>query len=197
MTYRAGLSREAVVDAAIRIIDGDGLESLSLARLASALGVKSPSLYEHIDGLEDLNQEVRLKCLGMIRSRFQKAALGKSRDPAIRELAAAYRGFAREHPSLYKTTLRSAVNDSKAVQETAKEILDVIYAILDGYGITGNDAVHATRCVRSLLHGFASLEMDGGFGMKVSVEKSYSILVDEMLGMLNSWNDGKHSGRRK
>lgn len=186
-----------MVDAAVRIIDDVGLDALSLASVASALGVRSPSLYEHVDGLQDLKQEVRLTCLGMLRYRFQKAAVGKSGDAAIRKLAAAYRGFAREHPSLYRTTLRSDVNDSKTVQTVSKEILDVIFAILEGYGISGNDAVHATRCVRSFLHGFASLEMDGGFGLEVSVERSYSILLDKLLAILNGWSDAKHPLRRR
>lgn len=197
MTNRRGLSREVVVDTAIEIIDEEGREPLTLARVASKLGVKSPSLYEHIDGLEDLNQQVRLESLVMMRSRLQKAAMGKSGDIAVRGLAEAYRVFAKEHPSLYRTTLRSDIGDGEAIRETARDILDVIYAILDGYGISGDDAVHATRFLRSFLHGFASLEMEGGFGLTVRVEKSYGLLVDELVEMLNRWNDGKRARQRK
>ena len=54
MARRRGLDRDDVIAAAIRIVDTDGLDALSLKGVADALGVQSPSLYSHVDGLNGL-----------------------------------------------------------------------------------------------------------------------------------------------
>lgn len=47
-TEAVGLTREAVVDAAIRIVETDGIRALSMRKLAAALGVKPASIYWHV-----------------------------------------------------------------------------------------------------------------------------------------------------
>ena len=53
-----------------------------------------------------------------------------------------------------------------------------MYAILRGYGLDEDETVHATRAVRSALHGFVTLEGAGGFGLPQDVDESYARLVD-------------------
>jgi AcrR family transcriptional regulator len=47
MGRKRGLSLEQVIEAAADVADRDGLDALSLASVASALGVRPPSLYRH------------------------------------------------------------------------------------------------------------------------------------------------------
>ncbi len=187
MSPRAGLTTEAVVEVAIQLADADGLDHLTLARLADELGVKPPSLYEHVDGLQGLRQELRQRGLQRMAVSFRRATTGRSRDEAVRALADAFRQFARDHPALYEATVRSVERDPPGVQAAAEDVLDILFAVLRGYGIQGEDAVHATRYLRSVLHGFASLEMSGGFGMPTDLEKSYRRMVDALLVNLRSW----------
>ena len=49
--------------------------------------------------------------------------------------------------------------------------------MLRGYDLEGERAIHAVRAIRSALHGFVSLEREGGFGLPVNVDDSYDILV--------------------
>jgi AcrR family transcriptional regulator len=51
---RNPLDREAILDAAIELLDRHGLEGLSMRKLATALGVEAMSLYNHVDGKEAL-----------------------------------------------------------------------------------------------------------------------------------------------
>jgi len=51
---RKGLTREAVLDAAIAIADADGLDALSMRRLGGELGVEAMSLYNHVGSRADL-----------------------------------------------------------------------------------------------------------------------------------------------
>lgn len=188
MAPRAGLTSARVVDTATALADKEGLGRLTLARLADELGVRPPSLYDHVDGLEGLRRALRQRGLESMAAAFRRAATGRSQDDAVRALADAFRSFAREHPALYEATVRSAEKDSPEVRAAAEDVLEVLLAILGGYGIRGEEAVHATRYLRSVLHGFTSLELAGGFGMPTELEATYRRIVKTLVANLRTWS---------
>ncbi|HTB55244.1 MAG TPA: helix-turn-helix domain-containing protein, partial [Trebonia sp.] len=53
---RAGLSTDAIVAAAVGIADAEGLEAVSMARVAKKLGFTTMSLYRHVSGKDELLQ---------------------------------------------------------------------------------------------------------------------------------------------
>ena len=57
-------------------------------------------------------------------------------------------------------------------------VVDVVLAVLRGYGLEGDDAIHAARIIRAALHGFVALEAGGGFGLPLALDDSYARLVD-------------------
>ena len=63
------------------------------------------------------------------------------------------------------------------MRAAATGAVDVVLAILRGYGLEGDDAIHAARAVRSALHGFVTLETGGGFGIPVDLDESYARMV--------------------
>ena len=83
MSHRAGLDQASVVEAAVKLIDEEGIEQLSLGRLAERLGVRTPSLYNHIAGLPGLKHDLALYCLRDVLNRLLRATIGKSRAEAI------------------------------------------------------------------------------------------------------------------
>ena len=72
---------------------------------------------------------------------------------------------ALNHPGRYGYVVRAPTPDDAAWEAAAAEILSILDDVFTGYGITGADAVDAARFVRSVLHGFVSLELGGGFGL--------------------------------
>lgn len=174
---RAGLDRAAVVRAAAALADAEGYEAVTLARLAAELSVRPPSLYNHIDGLDGLRRELALCGLTELHQCLSRATVGKAGDAALTALADAYRRFAHERPGLYPATLRAPDAGDAELNEVAEEVLAVILAVLAGYGLYGADALHATRGLRSLLHGFVALEAGGGFGLPLDLDESYRRLV--------------------
>lgn len=187
MATRARLNFEKVVAAAIRLADKDGLENLTLGQVAHEVAVKSPSLYEHVDGLQGLRQAIRLRGFHALNDILRRATVGKSQDEAIRSLALEMRKFVHQHPAMYEATVMTAVGDSKEIRSAADEVLETLNAVLAGYGIVGKEAVHAARYLRSLLHGFVSLESARGFGINVDLEESYLRLVETLAGDLKVW----------
>jgi len=164
------------VEAAAELIDDVGPAGLTLAAVAARFGVKTPSLYTHIGGIEDLHAAVRLRALEQLDAALQRAAVGRSGRDALFAMASTYRDFARAHPGQYALSLR-ATDQTPDLAEVAQRILATITAVLRGYDLDHDDALHATRALRSALHGFVSLELAGGFAMDLDVDESYQRLI--------------------
>jgi AcrR family transcriptional regulator len=174
---RSRLDSDAVVAAAAALADAEGLEAVTLARLAAQLGVKSPSLYAHVDGLPDLRRRIAARGARELTARLQAAALGRSGLEALAAVADAYRRYAREHPGTYAATQHTPNLADPEAGAAAAAVLSVVLAVLRGYGLDNDAAIHATRVVRSALHGFVSLESDAGFGIDLDLDLSFSLLV--------------------
>jgi AcrR family transcriptional regulator len=174
---RAGLSTAAVVAAAADLADGDGLHALTLARVAASVGVRTPSLYNHVAGLDDVHRGVALVALRELGAALRDAAVGRAGDDALTAMAHAYRAYARAHPGRYAATQRAPAADDEELRAAGAGAVDVLLAILRGYGLEGDDAIHAARGVRSALHGFVALETGGGFGIPVDLDESFDRMV--------------------
>lgn len=178
---RAGLDQQAVLQAAIEIADQEGLDRLTLATLAQSLGIRTPSLYNHVNGLPDLRNKLTIYGLNQLTKSLTRASAGKARDDAIRAVAQAYLAFAREHPGLYEATQRSRDWQDEEVQQAAQELLDLMVQIMDSYALENEIMIHTVRGFRSLLHGFAALERQGGFGIPLDVDVSFRVMIDTFI----------------
>ena len=173
---RAGLDTEAVVAAAAGLADDVGLERLTLARLAAALGIRTPSLYAHVDGLPDLRARMGARGARELATQLQLAAAGRSGADALRAVAGAYRAYAHAHPGRYAAM--QAASEREENQVAGAAVVGVILAVLSAYELAGDAAIHAVRVVRSALHGFVVLEHEGGFGLPLSLDDSFATLVE-------------------
>ena len=180
MSPRVGLDRAAVVEAAASLADEEGLEGVTLAELASRLGVRTPSLYNHVAGLEGLRRELALLGTRELARRLGRAAVGKTTDDAAFAIAQAYRDFVKERPGLYAATVRSyriSYPEDPELAAAEGEAMETVLAVLASYGLTSEEAVHAARGLRSVAHGFATLEVAGGFGLPLDLDESFRRLV--------------------
>jgi AcrR family transcriptional regulator len=174
---RAGLDRSRVVAAAAVVADEAGFERFTLAMVAKSLGVRLPSLYNHVEGLEALRDEIAIRALNELAGVLSSAAAGLSRGEALHAVAHAYREYALKCPGRYSATVRAPIPDDAKHTAAASALLDVMLAVLRGYNLHGDDAVDAIRAVRAALHGWAELEKGGAFGMPQDVNRSYHQLI--------------------
>src|SRR5882757_1423676 len=173
---RVGLSPDAVVDAAVAVIDSDGPEALSLAAIASRTGVATPSLYKHVSSLDALRGRVQLRVITELGDALAEAVLGRSTDDAVRALMNAYRDYAVTHPNRY-AALPQQPRPEPELAAASNRVIEVIFAVLRGYGLEGSAGIHTTRCVRAAMHGFASLQISGGFRLAEDIDESHRLLV--------------------
>lgn len=174
---RAGLTRQVVLDAAARVADADGLPAVTLARLAAELGVRPPSLYKHVDGLDAVQRGLAVRGLEEATARCQRATVGKARDAALTAFAHAYWQFARERPGLYAASVRAPRPGENEIATAGEALIGIVLAVLAGYGVTGDDALHATRGLRAIIHGFVQLDAMGAFRLKLDLGESFDRLL--------------------
>jgi AcrR family transcriptional regulator len=188
MPRRPGLDRKAVVDAAVALLNEGGVDALTINGLARKLGIQPPSLYNHIDGLHGLYRELSLRNARLLGERLSQAAIGKSGAQAVAALAEAYRDYIKANPGLYLASLQASGNRAEPDAELGlaeRRVVEVCLAVLASFGLEGEDGLHAVRGLRSLVHGFATLEMAGGFGLPLDCDESFRRMVAMFVHGLN------------
>jgi len=183
---RAGLDPARVVEAAVQIADARGLHEVSLQAVADRLGVRTPSLYNHVDGLPALRRLLALDGMRGLREALAAAALGRSGAEAVRAMALAYRAFAHAHPGRYAAAQAAPARDDAEAQAHALAVVEVVFAALRGFELDSEDLIHATRALRSAMHGFIALEAAGGFGLPAARDESYRRLVEALIAGLRT-----------
>ncbi|WP_048601591.1 TetR/AcrR family transcriptional regulator [Rubeoparvulum massiliense] len=186
MSKRAALDLLTILQTATEIADQHGLEEVTLASLAKKLGIRSPSLYNHVDGLPGLRRELTLYGLNQLNGVITQAAVGRSGDEAIRTMAKAYVTFARLHPGLYTATLSAPDPNDPELQRVAGEIVQLTVQVMEYYGLEEDEALHVVRVFRSLLHGFASLEQANGFGLPLDIDTTLHVLIETLLAGIHA-----------
>jgi AcrR family transcriptional regulator len=186
VAQRQGIDPDIIIQAAIQLADEHGLEQVSLAMLATKLGIKTPSLYNHIAGLPGLRKQLTLYGIQQLKESGMQAVLGKSGDEAVIAFCLDYVAFARLHPGLYEAVVLVNHQSDLEIDAASKELVTLLLRILDAYKLEEKDALHRIRAIRSMVHGFATLEANGGFALKLDRDESLLLMLKTYLSGLRS-----------
>ena len=158
----AKLSRDVIVNAALAFLDRDGWDALTINALAAHLGTKGPSLYNHVDSLDDLRRTVRMRVIDDIIEMLNTVCEGRTRDDAVLVMASAYRSYAHHHSGRYAAFTRLPFGaDDPEYSAATHAAADPVIAVLGSYGLEGEQAFYAALEFWSAMHGFVLLEMTG------------------------------------
>jgi AcrR family transcriptional regulator len=141
-TYHHGDLRSAVLAAAWKMVEKEGLTGVSVREAARRAGVSHNAPYRHF-----ANREALLAAL--VAQGFEQlhAAL---KNRAGRELGEAYVGFALEHPQRFRLMF-----------SRARANADLQARFADSFAHLGAEAAAAGAAAWSLVHGLASLVLEG------------------------------------
>ena len=179
---RKGLTVDIITKAAMELVEEKGCDNFSIRELAVKLGVKPASLYNHIDGIEEVSAAVGLQAIKHLNDTLTKATAEKNRTEALKAMAIAYRKFAKDNPELYKTIIGIPLSDDNVLLKAGPESIQPLYDILLQYRISQDATVHFMRSFRSAMHGFVSLEKAGFLRYQdVNTEESYEKMVDMQI----------------
>lgn len=186
MASRMKLDFQIVLQKASDLVDQKGLDDLSLTLLAKELQIRPPSLYNHVDNLSDLKQALAIQGTKKLYENLVEAAVGKSGDEAVRSMGNAYVKFVRTHPGLYDASNRFPNPEDVELQQWQKAIVDIVLKVFEFYNLKGDLAIHMVRGLRSILHGFTSIEQSGGFRIPLDIDTSFSILIETFIEGIHS-----------
>lgn len=178
---KVALDLETVIEAAADIADQFGVQEVTLANLAKRLNIRPPSLYNHVEGLPGLRKELAILGLNKLYAELSATAVGLTGEKAIIELSKTYINFARKHPGLYEATLLAPDPKDQDVQVSGGKIVDLTINVLREYDLEGDSALHAVRGLRSILHGFSSLEQKGGLELALDLDVSLRLIIKAFL----------------
>ena len=186
MGVRPGLDLDTILKASTEMANAQGLDEVTLASLAKKLNIRPPSLYNHVNGLPALRKKLAAYGYEQLYKVLIHAAVGRSKDNAVRALGEAYIVFVRNHPGLYEAMLRSPNSEDLELKNVQNETVNIVIQVLNEYGLGEEQTLHATRGLRSILHGFASLEQKKGFGLPHDLDVSLLMLIDIFLRGINA-----------
>lgn len=155
--------------------------AVSLTTLAQALEIRTPSLYNHVASLDDLHSGLAIYGLRQLIATLQQATQGLVGREAVVATAVAYRRFVQDHPGLYPLTIRAPEPEESELVALSQTLVQMMLLIMASLGLQGDDAIHAIRGLRAILHGFTSLERAGGYKMTLDQNESFHHLLDAYL----------------
>jgi AcrR family transcriptional regulator len=158
VTRRRRLSRRRILEAAVRIVDSEGLEALSMRRLGAELGVEAMSLYNHVPNKAALLDGVAEYVIA--RLEYEDDSAGDWRERGL-ALARAFRALAQEHPRGMAVAMARQINSPAGLR-----LMEHALRIAEAGGFTGQQAVQVVRTLVAYIIG--SLSREGGHALMLT-----------------------------
>jgi AcrR family transcriptional regulator len=158
------------------------------------LGVRTPSLYSHVHSSTDLSARICALALDELADLVTDAISGCSGRSAVLALLETYGDYARRHPRRYAamrvrlpTTPTPADEGVSLAVAASRRHAALLRAVLRDYDLSGDTEVHAIRLLGSVVRGFASLDLAGGFEhRRPPSEGSRAYIADAVDAMLRA-----------
>ena len=183
MPTPARTSLEEIVLAGRAIVESDGVDRLTMQRVAKAVGVKAPSLYKRVRSRHDLIRLVIEDVARDLSETLDGAATTGDPRRDLRAMADALRSFAHAQPTAYTLLFAQLPEERRPDQQhlagTAAAVLRVA-SVLAGPDL----ALEAARTVVAWAHGFISMELAGAFRLGGNVDRAYAFGVERLASAL-------------
>lgn len=182
MPYPAQTNPETIIQTARLLIEQQGVEQLSLAQLAAALGIKAPSLYRHIPSKTALLQAVNTLTFQKLFEHYETALAAGSSDPTAQLLTIlrVHRVFAQANPQTYMLAFTTIIPEQRADATMLEQLVLPIQAIMAQ--VSGSEqSLPALRGALALVHGFVMLELNDQFKRGGSLDEAFEASIGAYL----------------
>ena len=176
--------RDDVLAAARDMLDDVDWDRLNMVALAERVGIKGPSLYNHVENIDDLRRQLWIMVVREMGEAIRDAVLGLSGDDAVRAIATSYRDYAHQHPRRYALPVSIPGLKGPDIAAAISVATDTASAVFRWYGITGDDAAIANTLLSTNMSGFLAMELQGA--MQVDPDRAYDMMVENFIAGLRS-----------
>ncbi len=166
--HRERLTRERIVEAALRVMDAEGLDAVTMRRVAREVGVEAMSLYHHVRDKDDL--------LGGICSLVMRGFVipPADLDPAERARLGAHewRRLLKAHPNVV-----AVFAERKEAMTDIEALLPMEFAldVLRSNGLEERDAVQAFNVIGGYIMGCVMMEVGRMFSAGATPSNEASV----------------------
>jgi AcrR family transcriptional regulator len=175
----ARTSIEAIVSAGRDVLERDGLDGLTMQRIADAVGIRAPSLYKRVRDRHDLIRLIVEDISAELARILDAAAVTGSPRRDLRALAMTFRAYAHAHPEAHallfarlpegaRPDLELTTRGSETILRTARTLAGPEFGL------------EAARTVVAWVHGFVSMELAGAFRLGGDVDRAFSFGIDRL-----------------
>ena len=184
MAARRGVTADQVGRAALEVLDEIGnVDGVGPVMVAARLGIRSQSLYAHVDGVDGLRRLLALRSLADLGDAVIGAAVGRSGRDAVDSVVRAHLGFAMAWPGRFSAAIHPPGSDPDLLA-AVERVGSPLQTVLKIMGLDADARVHWTRLQLSLVWGFATLWRDGRLTLGPTPESTVDHLVDALLARL-------------
>jgi len=176
----ARTSIDAIVAAGRSILETQGLEGLTMQRVAAAVDVRAPSLYKRVPGRDQLIRMIANDVAGELADTLDRCATSGDPRADLRALAGAFRFFAASHQEAYRllfALLPERARVDPELNARASETLLRTAGALAG----PEHALEAARTVVAWANGFVGMELDGAFRLGGDVDAAFAYGLDCLI----------------
>lgn len=180
---RVGLDKAFVVEKAAQLANEIGLENIQLKVLAQSLHIQSPSLYNHIKGLDDLRHELMLYGWRNMEVRMMEAAAmaGDNGYAAWEAICRAFYRYATENPGVFSAMLWYNKYQDGEAQGATERLFSTCFQITSTLGISKDNCNHLIRTFRAFLEGYCLLVNNNAFGHELRIEDSFNLSLQVLI----------------
>lgn len=146
------LTRERILETALRLVDEGGLSGFSIRRLGDKLGVKGMAVYYYFPSKTEIVDAL----VGDLMERVDLAPDEHDWLERVRRMHASQRALLLQHPNLLPAVILRPFNTPQAVKVT-----DTVLDILLGAGFDEAGALHAYQSLRAYVLGYTLTETVG------------------------------------
>lgn len=175
------VNKIAVVEAASEIADEKGLNNVSLKAVAEKLGIRTPSLYNHIDSLDNLLREVAHTGMLAMNKQMTQAAIGNTGDVAIKKVGIEYLNYMIEHPGIYETIQWATWHGTEETGKIFNAYTELLTTLLTSCNLQESHIDKALNIMTGILHGYTTLQLRYAFSEPEKVREQLVEAIDTVL----------------
>lgn len=184
MARRKGrsLTRQDVISAAITCLDTEGEGALGVNRVARELGIKPPSIYNHVQGNDDLRRAVAIEGWRQVLEHHRSQRLVSDHTQRFRGVVRSFRSFAKARPAFFAVTTSTWLDEQDPdVRPVWDEIFELFGQALAPFGLADQQLLYAGITVRATLQGFLGMERAQQITSPELADQTFDWMVERLI----------------
>jgi AcrR family transcriptional regulator len=176
-------SLEAIVEAGRTILDAEGIDALTMQRVAAAVGVRAPSLYKRVRDRDALVRLIAQDVVADLGTALDEAAVTGDPRSDLHAIADAFRAWAHRHPGGFELLFSRLPDAWRLEPEAGSSALDAMFRTVTVL-VDADHVLEAARTVVAWSCGFVSMELAGGFRLGGDVDAAFGYGIDAIAAAI-------------